>query len=66
MFRELDERVKRMWYSSNIKIGMQEADDLICRVKNIQKEGYIVPIHYEALAYNYGTWIVGYGSRSLT
>ena len=58
LIRELDERIRRMWYAPNIDMGLLEADDLITRVRQCEKDGYIGLANYSALAYYYGKWLI--------
>ena len=57
ILRELDDRVRRMWYAPNADMGKLEADDLLARIKQLQGSNYIVPQRYGMLEYSYGEWL---------
>ena len=62
---ELDNRVKSMWYASNTKSGIELADQLLTRIKQLQDDMFVIPLRYSTLAYHYGEWLssCSYSSR---
>ena len=58
LMRELDDRIRRMWYASNTDMGLLEADDLIIRCRQLEKEGYVFLLNYSSLAFYYGKWLL--------
>ena len=61
---ELDDRVRRMWYSPNTDMGQIEADDLLLRIKSFERENYIVPATYGLLVFHYKGWLNEYIYKS--